>query len=166
MIDRIFLVGFMGAGKTTVGTLLARRLGWSFVDIDQEIQRREGRTIREIFQTDGEAQFRRLETRILHDLPADTPQVVATGGGTITVEANLRFTQSQGLSIWLRCPLEMILQRCRDSRERPLIGGRESIAALLARREPFYRRARLHLDTAGASPEEIVDQILAAIPRP
>jgi shikimate kinase len=161
--DRIFLVGFMGVGKTTVGKLLAARLSRPFIDLDDEIQRREALSINAIFQKHGEGYFRRVETRILRELAAGEPRVVATGGGTFASEANIRCIQDHGVAVWLHCQFEQILKRCEASAERPLFRDRESIEALLASRRPFYCRARLQVDSGGSTPDRIVDQIIALL---
>lgn len=163
--ETIFLVGFMGVGKTTVGRILADRLGREFLDLDEEIQKVEGRTINDIFRAEGERYFRRVEARLLRALPRGVPQVVATGGGTIAVEANLRFIQERGVAVWLRCPLPLILERCRHSGERPLFRDRKSIEALLASRLPSYSRAAIHVDITGLTPERIAARIVDEMDR-
>ena len=161
--EKIYLVGFMGVGKTTTGVLLARRLGWSFVDLDDEIRKLEKMSIRELFRIKGETYFRRLEGRVLRDLSKKTGQVIATGGGTFTVEGNIRHILQTGVAIRLRCSLEQVLSRSRESSERPLLDDTESLQALMDRREPFYRRAPIQMETGNASPEETVEKILMAL---
>lgn len=164
--EKIYLIGFMGAGKTTTGALLARRLGWSFVDLDDEIRRLEKMSIGEVFRIKGETYFRRRESRVLRDLSKGTGQVIATGGGTFTVERNIRHMLETGVAIWLRCSMEQVLSRCRDSWERPLLDDTESLQALMDRREPFYRRAPIQMETGDTSPEETVERILIALSMP
>ncbi len=117
----IYLVGFMGSGKTTVGRLLAGELGWSFADIDDDIEAAEKSTIADIFETRGEEVFRRLETEAirgrLRSIERGQPHVVALGGGAFTREGNFRLVQGNGISVWLDCPLK--LARSRIQRERP-----------------------------------------------
>ena len=153
----------MGSGKSTAGSSLAVRLGCPFLDIDEEIQKSESMSIVEIFRARGESYFREVESRILRGIPPGQPRVVATGGGTLTIEANFQFVESRGLTVWLRCPLDQILDRCRESTERPLFQGREQLLELYRQREPIYRRARLHVDSGNATPEQIVERILAAL---
>ena len=159
----IFLVGFMGSGKSTAGLILAKRLGCPFLDIDEEIQKSESMSIVEIFRARGESYFREVESRILRGISPEQPRVVATGGGTLTIDANCQFVESRGLTVWLRCPLDQILDRCRESTERPLFQGREQLLELYRQREPIYRRARLHVDSGNATPEQIAERILATL---
>ena len=160
---RIFLVGFMATGKTTVGRRLARRLGAHFVDLDDEICRRARRSIRDIFDSDGETEFRRLERGALRALRSDLPLVGATAGGAYATEENIDWIEANGVSVWLRCGLDRIRARAGGDPERPLLSGDEPLEALLARREPFYRRARITIPTDDAIPEELVNRILSAL---
>ncbi|MCZ6670201.1 MAG: shikimate kinase [Acidobacteria bacterium] len=161
--ERIYLVGFMGVGKTTTGALLARRLGWSFVDLDDEIRKQEKMSIRELFRIKGETYFRRLEGQVLRDISRKASLVIATGGGTFAIEENILYMQRTGVAIRLRCSLKQVLSRCRESQERPLLDDTESIQALMDRREPFYRRAPVQMETDDVSPGETVEKILIAL---
>jgi shikimate kinase len=160
---RIFLVGFMGSGKTTVGERLARDLGFRFIDLDREIEARRGLSIAAIFEKDGEPEFRRLETIALRDAGAGRDVVIATGGGTLTRPENLEFVRAHGITAWLDAPLEVMLDRCRDGVRRPLLGPHERMAALLEKRLPGYRTCDLHMDTEGRSPEQVARQIAARL---
>jgi shikimate kinase len=117
----IVITGFMGAGKTTVGLLLAERLGWPFVDMDAIIEEREGRSISEIFASDGEPYFRRLETSLCRELAAWRSLVIATGGGALVNTANLTIMAGTGLVVCLGCALDNLLQRIPQDGTRPLL---------------------------------------------
>jgi shikimate kinase len=160
---RIFLVGFMGAGKTTVGRLLAGRLGAPFVDLDQEIEQRAGGTIREIFERHGEPEFRRLEMETLHEvLAGGGDAVIATGGGTVTSEAGARLVTAAGLSVWLNPSFATIVGRIggRGKADRPLLRDEAQALELYRRRLAAYRRADLTVDVgAGEAPEEVAARI-------
>ena len=118
--DKIFLVGFMGSGKSTVGPLVAAKLGWEFVDLDQEIEREQGRPIREIFDRQGEPEFRRIETKHLRSLENRASCVVALGGGAFVQEVNRPIVTELGVSVFLDCRLEVIRARCPADGTRPL----------------------------------------------
>lgn len=158
---RIYLVGFMGSGKSTVGGLLARELGYRFVDLDSEIERMRGLTVAEIFEREGEQEFRRLEALALRDSSSRTDLVLATGGGTLTRWENRDFIQRTGISVWLDAPLETMLERARHGARRPLLSTPERMAALLDERLAGYRGADLRAD-AGSSPAEAVARHIAA----
>ncbi len=151
---RIYLVGFMGSGKTSVGRQLARELGWQFLDLDEQIERRRGLSVAEIFEQDGEAEFRRLETAALRETLTARDTVIATGGGTLTRWENREMIQRHGVMVWLEAPLDVMLRRCREGSRRPLLSTEERMTALLAERLPGYRGADLRADSAGAGPEE------------
>src|SRR6266850_4702932 len=162
-LRRVYLVGFMGAGKTSVGECLARELRYGFVDLDREIEREAGRTIPEIFREDGEGVFRRLEARALRLVGAREDLVVGTGGGTLTLWENRDFIHRTGLSVWLDAPLDVLLDRCRSSEHRPLLSDRPKMEALLADRLPAYRLADLRVDTASEPPELIAARIASML---
>ena len=159
---RVFLTGFMGAGKTTVGRRLAERLSDPFVDLDQEVERRAGMRIREIFDSQREPAFRLLEQEALRatfDLP---DVVVATGGGTMTFEANASWMRSNGLAVWLNPPFATIVARigALGKEDRPLFKDEVQAFALYRQRLPAYRRADLTVD---AGPDEGPEEIAARI---
>ncbi|MBI3447811.1 MAG: shikimate kinase [Acidobacteria bacterium] len=159
---RIYLVGFMGAGKTSVGECLARELRFRFVDLDREIEREAGRTIAELFRDDGEEVFRRLEARALRLV--DAPGVVVgTGGGTLTLWENRDFIHRTGISIWLDAPLDVMLERCRASEHRPLLSDRPRMEALLADRLPAYRAADLRVDASADLPDALAARIVSTL---
>jgi shikimate kinase len=155
----VFLIGFMGAGKTTVGRHLARFLGWDFVDLDEEIVRNEGRSIPEIFAGEGEAYFRLRETEILRSLRGRARLVVACGGGTYAHEECRRLIDGLGRAVWIQVPLEVALRRCAGLTGRPLLKDSAQAGALYRRRLPSYRAATLQVDSEGLSPEEVAARI-------
>ncbi|HEX2643570.1 MAG TPA: shikimate kinase [Thermoanaerobaculia bacterium] len=159
---RVFLTGFMGSGKTTVGRILAERLGIPFVDLDLEIELREGMSVREVFERRGEPAFRHLEQETLRATAALPDAVIATGGGTVTVEPNARWIQANGLAVWLNPAFATLVGRvgALGKRDRPLFQNEEQALALYRRRLPAYRRADLTVDIGPAEePEEIAARI-------
>jgi shikimate kinase len=160
---RIYLVGFMGAGKTSVGQCLARELRYRFFDLDHEIERDTGRTIAEIFRDDGEMVFRKLEARALRVVGAQSEIVVGTGGGTLTLWENRDFIHLTGVSVWLDAPLDVMLDRCRGGEHRPLLAGKTEMEALLAERIHSYRLADLHVDASAGSPEVLAFRIASTL---
>ena len=165
-VRAIFLVGFMGAGKTTVGRALSRELGWRFEDLDDRIQAREGRTIPEIFQRSGEAHFRRSEVSALRELLAEvesSPLIAALGGGAFVQEgvASL-LAQAGAVTIFLDAPAEELWRRCaRDVIERPLRRMESEFRQLYEARRPRYLRAQIRVETDGREIEQIVDAIVS-----
>jgi shikimate kinase len=155
----IFLVGFMGAGKTTVGRALAGVMGWRFVDLDREIEAREGQTVREIFATRGEAEFRRIEREAIAACGGMSETVIALGGGAYIAEANRALMRGLGLTVWLDCPLEICLRRIGGDMARPLLRGREEMGELFERRRPAYAAADLILETGDRPPKELAAEI-------
>jgi shikimate kinase len=141
----LYLVGFMGSGKSTVGRGVARRLGWRFADIDEDVEARARMTIPEIFEAQGEEAFRRLETEVLRwrvqDVARGIPWVIAVGGGCFAREENFDVIQNHGISIWLDAPLEMIRARVAGSSHRPLARDPQRFAELYEERRPAYERA-------------------------
>lgn len=157
----IYLVGFMGAGKSSVGTVLARRMRWPFVDLDTVIEAGQGATIRQIFERAGEPFFRQLEHAALVEVAKKAPAVIALGGGTFVQRPNFELVrQTSGAIIWLDCPVEELWHRCSVMDNRPLFRDRDSFFKLFEQRLPFYRQAEFRIATGGRSPEEIVEEIL------
>jgi len=148
----VFLVGFMGAGKNTVGRELARRVGWDFVDLDEQIEHREAQTIPEIFRTKGEPAFRLAETEALREFLADSHRrnsVVALGGGAFVEQKN-RALLREWPTVFLDVPVDELWQRCQqDGAGRPLRRDRDQFSSLHAQRLPFYREATLTVETGG-----------------
>jgi shikimate kinase len=145
----VVMVGMMGAGKTAVGTALARLLGVPFVDSDEEIVRAAQRSIPEIFERDGEPFFRARETEVITRLLRGPPSVLSTGGGAFLSETNRDLISASGASVWLRADLDLLWQRVRHKTTRPLLrtaNPRQTLADLYAARVPLYRKADLVVD--------------------
>lgn len=146
----VVMVGMMGAGKTAVGTALARLLGVPFVDSDDEIVRAAHMTIAEIFERDGEAFFRARETEVLTRLLRGRPCVLSTGGGAFLSAQNRDLVHAQGISVWLRADLDLLWQRVRHKTTRPLLrtpNPRQTLADLYATRVPLYSQADIVVDS-------------------
>lgn len=167
------LVGYRGVGKTTVAQGLAMRLGWPWLDADVELERRAGRTIREIFAADGEPTFRQLETELLAELLTRDQLVLATGGGAILNPATRARLRAAGTVVWLTAQPATIAARlagdATTADRRPNLttqGGLAEIEHVLQQREALYREvATLTLSTEDQSPAELIERILAALPR-
>ena len=161
----IYLVGFMGSGKSTVGRRLAAELGWPFEDLDTTIETREQTTITELFTVHGEAEFRRRESEALKQaiaqVPRGKPLVLALGGGAFSAEINRVRLQDHGLSIWLDCPLELCRARVAAERHRPLARDPEAFAALYQTRQPIYALADYRIEADTDDEGETVRKILA-----
>jgi shikimate kinase len=163
---RIYLTGFMGCGKTTVGRRLARRLGVEFVDLDEAIERRAGMTVRQIFEAQGEPAFRQMEAEALRGTLTLPDVVVALGGGTMAYEANAALVGANGLSVWINPAFGTIAARIggRGKTDRPLFKNESQALALYRERLPAYRRADLTVDVAPREgPEEIAARIALRI---
>ena len=162
-MQQIYLVGFMGAGKTTSGAELAALLGWRFVDLDEAICQRVGKTIPEIFRDAGEPVFRRIEREVLISLTSIPKLVVATGGGTYVAEENRSLVEAAGTSVWLQVSLAEAMRRSGGGAGRPLWGSRSEIEALYRYRQEYYRCARLRVDTEGVPPATVARKILQSL---
>ncbi len=157
----IYLLGFMGSGKSTIGSLLARQLGWPFIDLDTVIEAGQGASIREIFERSGEPFFRQLERAALTEVSKTEPAVIALGGGTFAQPPNVDFIrETGGATVWLDCPVEALRQRCEGLKDRPLFRDPDAFIQLLDQRLPYYRMAEYVVSTEGRAPEEVVEQIL------
>lgn len=163
--DKIYLVGFMAAGKTTVARALAARLGWRAEDVDELIEARERRTVAEIFARQGEPYFRAVEREILMLLLPMRHVVVATGGGTFMDLENRTAINLDGVSVWLDVPLEDLVLRLPADGRRPLAADRVQLERLYAMRREGYASATLRLAAAGVSPEELAERILDVVGR-
>jgi len=160
----LFIVGFMGSGKSTVGRSLARHLGWRFADLDEDIESRERLTVTEIFERFGEEHFRRAETDALHrriaDVSRGVPWVIAVGGGCFTQEVNIDLVQNHGVSIWLDAPLEMVRARLSGSTHRPLARDPRQLEDLYHLRRNSYERADYRVPILASGSEGAVEEIL------
>lgn len=160
----IFVVGFMGAGKSTVGRALATRLGWNFFDLDDAIEAAEGAKISDIFATRGESEFRRLETEALQRLLASSDAaVIALGGGAYTIAANRDLLRDHGATIWLDCPFETVQRRVAQFTHRPLARDPERFAQLYQSRREHYANATHRIPIESDDPESTVDAILEVL---
>jgi shikimate kinase len=164
-LSRIVLTGFMGAGKTTVGALLARRLGWDFVDSDRVVESRAGTTIAEIFVREGEPAFREKEAAAIRDIATGQHLVIGLGGGALEMAStrNLLATLSETFIVFLDAPLETLLARCarhEDGPVRPVLADRQRLYERWNLRLPWYARAHLTVGTGDLQPEEVADWIL------
>lgn len=158
----VVLVGFMGAGKTTAGRMLAQRLGLPFVDSDHVVAQRAGRTIAEIFDQDGEAAFRALEARVIADLASGPPVVLSLGGGAVESEATRR-TLAGAEVVHLEVSYRQALRRVGGDQRRPML-KRPDLEQVYERRMPLYRSvATITVPTDGGSPTAAVEQILAQL---
>ena len=167
-VRAVVLVGFMGAGKSSVGAALGRRLGWPFEDLDERIQAGEKRSIEDIFRHSGEVAFRQLEHAALASLVAElgvSAKVVAVGGGAFVQANNAALLQAEGLStIFLDAPVEELFRRCRQQPvDRPLRGDLDEFRRLYEARRPCYRKAALHIDTAGKDVDRVVAEVIDSL---
>ncbi len=163
----VYLIGMMGAGKTTVGRLLAQHLQYGFLDTDEVIIKAAGKSINEIFASVGEAGFRQFEGDILGQICAYTKLAIATGGGIIMRRENWGYLR-HGLVVWLDVPIDLLYSRLAEDTTRPLLQDanlQEKLRSLLEQRTPLYSQADLHITiTESETPESIAQQIMDAIP--
>jgi shikimate kinase len=161
----LYIVGFMAAGKSTIGRHLAGALGWSFFDIDEEIERGEKAAISTIFDTRGEAEFRRIEALVIAQhvrwIERGRPAVLALGGGAFAQPANRDLLLANGMAIWLDCPLEVVKHRVSLASHRPLARDPEKFDALYYARREDYARADVHVLIESDEPDITVKSILA-----
>ena len=158
--DKVYLVGFMAAGKSSLARELGRRLDWQAEDVDQRIESRERRAIADIFATDGEAYFRSVEREVVQALLAPRHVVVATGGGTF-VDPDLRtLMKADGAVFWIDAPLGQIIERLPRDGSRPLAANRTQLEELYEARRFAYAQAHVRLDASRASVGDLADQVL------
>jgi shikimate kinase len=157
--DKIYLVGFMGAGKTTVARVLGSRLGWRVEDIDARVEARERRPIASIFAQSGEPYFRDAERQVLTELLPHRNLVIATGGGTFAEPDNRALMLADGTVVWLDVPFDRVIRRVPSDGRRPLAADRVEMERLYARRRLAYAEAHLRLE-ASAPVVEVVERLL------
>ncbi len=174
---RIYLTGFMGSGKSTIGPILANVLGYDFVDLDAAVEERAAKPVSRIFAEEGQAAFRVLEATMLREAGARDKVVVALGGGALTVEDNLQWALANGAVVYLKVSLDALIRRLRrgrlvrplllDDTGRPLSTAdlREKVKALMDRREPFYARAHIVVEIANQRVGITVDEVVRAVRR-
>jgi shikimate kinase len=161
--DKIYLVGFMAAGKTTLAQALSRRLGWRSEDVDALVESRERRTVADIFAREGEPYFRAVERQVILSLIPIRHAVIATGGGTFVDPENRAAINADGVSVWLDVPLDALLTRIPADGRRPLANDRLQMAMLYETRRLAYQQAQVRLDASLARPEELVEQLIELI---
>jgi shikimate kinase len=157
--DKIYLIGFMGAGKSTTARALGRRLGWRVEDVDERIEARERRAVADIFADQGEAYFRAAEREIVRQLAGQREIVVATGGGTFVDPENRAVIRADGAAVWLDVPFDVALERAPRDGSRPLAADRPQFEALYLSRRAAYQQAHARFD-ASVPTEELVERIL------
>ncbi|MDD2238093.1 MAG: shikimate kinase [Kiritimatiellae bacterium] len=163
----IVLFGFMGTGKTSIGKRLAERLGWTFADMDELIEQREGKSIADLFAQKGEPYFRKLEKALVAELALGEHQVISTGGGVVLDPENIRRFQACGRCVCLRADEATILKRVQENTQRPLLEQGEKstrMRALLQQRQPLYDAIPIQLDTTTHSLEDTVQILAEMIP--
>jgi shikimate kinase len=158
--DKVYLVGFMAAGKTTLAQALARRLGWRAEDVDLLIEARERRTVADIFAREGEPYFRSVERQVIYSLLPHRHIVIATGGGTFIDPENRAAINADGVSVWIDVPFDVLLNRIPADGRRPLANDRVQMAILYESRSLAYQQAHIRLDAARARSEELVEQLI------
>jgi shikimate kinase len=159
----IFLIGFMGAGKSSVGKKLAKRLHMGFSDLDEAIEKGLGVTVSEVFSRWGEGFFRDTESRILRSLAQKSGQVIATGGGIVLRECNWETMKKWGITVYLRAPIEVLWSRIEGDASRPLLRVEDPLKRaqeLFSERVSLYEKADLIVDTENASPDDVAEDII------
>jgi shikimate kinase len=159
----IVLIGFMGTGKSTVGKILAKKMGREIVDVDQKIEEKEKRRIAEIFEKDGEAAFRLLEKQAVKAVASGSKLVITTGGGVVLDSENVSMLKANGILVLLQATPQTIHQRVKGSRHRPLLragDAQDEISKLLEARRPYYEGADLKCATDGKTAQQVADEIL------
>jgi len=162
-VGHIWLIGMMGSGKTTVGAIVAERLGLPFIDIDTEVMTRTGRTIPELFEQ-GESVFRLNEADAIEAVAGSTPHVIATGGGAVLAKRNLELMRETGTTILLTASTATILDRISTGADRPLAPNRDAVEAISELRTAIYLAAADHaVDTDGVDPSVVAERVYACV---
>ena len=160
----IYLAGFMGCGKTTVGRRLAARLQWDFVDLDDETERKSGMKIADVFEQLGEPAFRAIERQALLEQISFVhrcwARVVALGGGTFVAPGNRETLEQAGISIWLNAPVDQLWERVTSENQRPLARDRQAFEMLFEQRAPGYAKSDFTVQAGSDGPDKVVDEIL------
>jgi shikimate kinase len=167
-LKNIFLIGFMGAGKTSVGRILAKKLRLGFQDLDEVIEKELRMNIPQIFSNLGEDFFRDAESNALRSLSQEKNQVIATGGGVVLREENREVMRREGITIYLKASPEVLWNRVRGTTSRPLLQVEnpfEKMCELLSKRAPLYEKADLIVDTENMSPEGVAEEIIKIMKR-
>jgi shikimate kinase len=158
--DKLYLIGFMGAGKTTLARRLGRRLRWQVEDLDERIEARERRTVAEIFRDSGEPYFRAVERQALAAILPVRHAVVATGGGTFVDAENRTAMLADGTVLWLDLPFASVLERVPTDGRRPLAADRSALEDLYRARRVAYQQAHVRIEATAARPDALVEQVL------
>lgn len=153
----------MGAGKSTIGRRLSQKLGWRFIDLDEEIERREGRAVAAIFREDGEPHFRSLERLCLKEVSSSKNSVIALGGGAFIDPENRKLAETTGLTVWLKASFATIAGRVKTDGTRPKFANKDEAESLYRSREPYYALAKIHVSTDDGSPESVAGEIMGVI---
>lgn len=160
----IYIVGFMGSGKTTVGRMLADEIGWRFADTDDDIEMMQRRSVTEIFTTSGEAEFRRIEQEAIKNrvwsIRRGTPTVLALGGGAFTIPDTIKLLQENGITVWIDIDIDIARKRVQSSDHRPLARDPERFERLFAERRPFYSQAEFHIPAHANDSRLVVTELL------
>jgi shikimate kinase len=164
----IAVYGFMGVGKTTSGAILAEAMGYRFIDMDDEIEKRTGKTIPEIFSEDGEPRFREHERDLVRELSKKNGYVIGCGGGALADLVNAEALRESSTLVYLTASVDEILERTEKDSHRPLLkvdDPRKMVETLIKKREPLYERyAEIKVDTTGKSPETVAEEIRRQLP--
>jgi len=165
-MKNIVLVGFMGTGKTEVGKILSKKLGYALIDADTEIEKKQNTTITEIFRQQGEPAFRDIEAEVIKQLSGLKKNVISTGGGAVLRQENIDNLRANGVIVCLSATPETILQRTSVNNDRPLLQTEnplQKIKELLEYRRPYYEKADIMIDTENKSPLEVAEEIIKAV---
>lgn len=168
MIKNIVLIGLMGSGKTTVGKLLAEKTGMKFVDTDELIVQKAGKSIKQIFADEGELFFRDLESEVIEEVSLQENTIISTGGGAVLRDENTENLQKNGILFYLYAPAEELYERIKNDKERPLINTSnpvETLKKIQASREMFYERADYKIHTSGKTLETTVKETITLLER-